>query len=68
VDRFTARAGPSPSLPQFRSMLGGVKRPKREDQHTPPSNVEVYNTWSSAFTFATRLHGLIFGRTLPFAI
>jgi hypothetical protein len=37
----------------------GVKRPGREAEHSPPSSVEVNNTWSYTFTPPIRRHGVL---------
>jgi hypothetical protein len=37
----------------------GVKRPGREPENSPPSNVEVKNASSYTSTPAIRLHGLV---------
>jgi len=36
----------------------GVKRPGREDDHSPPSSAEV-NAWSYTSTPPIRLHGVV---------
>jgi hypothetical protein len=37
----------------------GVKRPKREADHSPPSSAEVKNAWSYTSTPPIRLHGVV---------
>jgi hypothetical protein len=44
----------------------GVKRPRREADHSPPSNAEVKNAWRYTTTPAIRLHDP--GTTLPLAL
>jgi hypothetical protein len=41
----------------------GVKRPKREADHSPPSSAEVKNAWSYTSTPPFRLHGVVFSQT-----
>jgi len=36
----------------------GVKRPRREADHSPPSNAEVKNSWNYTST-PIRLHGML---------
>jgi hypothetical protein len=37
----------------------GLKRPKREADHSPPSSAEVKNVWSYTSTPLTHLHGVV---------
>jgi hypothetical protein len=37
----------------------GVKQPRREGDHSPPSNAEVKNTWNYTSTSPIRLHGVV---------
>jgi hypothetical protein len=37
----------------------GVKRPRREADHSPPSSAEVKNAWSYTSTPPIRLHGVV---------
>jgi hypothetical protein len=37
----------------------GVKRPRREADHSPPSSAEVKNEWSYTSTPPIRLHGVV---------
>jgi hypothetical protein len=39
----------------------GVKRPRPEADHPPPSSAEVRNAWSYTSTLSIRLHGLVLG-------
>jgi hypothetical protein len=40
------------------SFPGGVKRPGREADHSPPSSAEVKNAWSYTSTPPIRIHGV----------
>jgi hypothetical protein len=42
-----------------RALSPGVKRPRREADHSPPSNVEVRNAWSYISNPPIRLHGVV---------
>jgi hypothetical protein len=37
----------------------GIKRPRRETDHSPPSGAEVKNAWSYTSTSPIRLHGVV---------
>jgi hypothetical protein len=37
----------------------GVKRPRREADHSPPSSAEVKNAWRYTFTPSIHLHGVV---------
>jgi hypothetical protein len=37
----------------------GVKRPRREADHSPSFSAEVKNEWSYTFTSPIRLHGVV---------
>jgi hypothetical protein len=37
----------------------GVKRPRREADHSPPSSAEVKNAWSYTSTSSIRLQGMV---------
>jgi len=39
----------------------GVKRSRREADHSPPPSAELKNTWSYTSTPPTRLHGVVLG-------
>jgi hypothetical protein len=41
---------PAPYPRSTRALSPGTKRPGRESYHSPPSSVEVKNTWSYTFT------------------
>jgi hypothetical protein len=38
----------------------GVKRPRCEADHSPPSSAEIRNAWSYTSTPPIRLHGVVF--------
>jgi hypothetical protein len=40
------------------SFSPGVKRPRREVNHSPPYSVQVKNEWSYTFDLPIRLHGV----------
>jgi hypothetical protein len=67
-DRFTftfsasrPALGPTQSSIQWtpESLSMGVKRPRREADHSPPSSAEVKNAWSYTSTLPIRLHGIV---------
>jgi len=37
----------------------GLKRPRREAYHSPPSSAEVKNAWSYTSTLPVRLHSVV---------
>jgi len=37
----------------------GIKLPRREANHSPPSSAEVKNAWSYTCTAPIRLHGMV---------
>jgi hypothetical protein len=43
----------------IRGSFSGVKRPRREADHSPPSGTEVKNAWGYIFTPPIRLHGVV---------
>jgi hypothetical protein len=53
----------SASQPPIQWVLGalslGVKRPRREADHSPPSSAEVTNVWIYTSTPPIRLHGVV---------
>jgi hypothetical protein len=48
----------SGAQPVGTEILSRVKRPGRDVDHSPPSNAEVKNEWSSTSTAPTCLHGV----------
>jgi len=42
----------------LRAVTLGVKQPKREADHSPPSSAKVKNEWIYTSTPPTRLHGV----------
>jgi len=54
---------PGSSQPLIQWVLGtlslGVKWPRREADHSPPSGAEVKNAWSYTTTPAILLHGVV---------
>jgi hypothetical protein len=63
---FTTASRPTlgPTQPPVQWVPGalslGVKRPRREAEHSPPSSAEVKNAWSYTSTLPVRLHGVVF--------
>jgi hypothetical protein len=47
----------APGVPEALSL--GVKRPRHEADHSPPSTAEVKNGWSSTSIPSIRLHGVV---------
>jgi len=43
-----------------RTLTTGVKRPRREADHSPPSSAEVKNERSYTSTYPIILHGVVF--------
>jgi hypothetical protein len=43
----------------LRTLSSGVKRLRREADHSPPSITEVKNTWRYKSTSSIRLHGMV---------
>jgi len=41
------------------SLSLGIKRPRREDDYSPPPSTDVKNAWSYTSTPPTRLHGVV---------
>jgi hypothetical protein len=58
-----SRSALGPTQPPIRWVPGalslGVKRPRREAYHSPPSSAEVTNAWSYTSTPSIRLHGVV---------
>jgi hypothetical protein len=40
-------------------LISGVKRPRREADHSPSSGAEVKNAWSYISAPSTRFHGVV---------
>jgi hypothetical protein len=51
--------GPTISLNIINTISLGVKRPRREADHSPPSSAEVKNAWSYTSTTPINLHGKV---------
>jgi hypothetical protein len=58
-----SRPALGPTLPPIQGVPAALspmeKRPGREDDHSPPSNVEVKNSWSYNSNDPIRLHGVV---------
>jgi hypothetical protein len=65
---FTTASRPAlePTQPPIQWVPGafslGLKRPGREDDHSPPSSAEVKNEWSYTGTPPIHLHGVVFSQ------
>jgi hypothetical protein len=59
----TSRTALGPTQPPIQWVPGalslGVKRPRREANHIPPSSAEVTKAWSYTSTPPIRLHGMV---------
>jgi hypothetical protein len=63
ITATTSRTALGPTQPPIQWVLGalslGVKRPRREADHSSPSSTEVKNAWSYTPTPPIRLHGVV---------
>ena len=60
-DTFIFSRTPIPALDTTKPLIqqaAGIKRPRREAEHSPSSNLEVKNDWSYIPTTPTRLNGV----------
>jgi hypothetical protein len=60
---MSTRPAVGPTLPPIQWVPGAlspvIKRPGRENDHSPPTNAEVKKTWAYTSTPPIRLHGVV---------